>query len=315
MLCSWRCRPARLDTRLDFSSPQLGPLRNRVEKSESFADLLGHLSEGTGRGAMQSDSKQKKPVSPLHWAREQSLNKREFGTDGLAVPALNAWLQAQHWPNGADLFPDSPAFIQIELFLCRIEYARFADMTEAAAVALVPVSVLEKYAADIGSPLEEVQQMGMERWLAGASVHLIMRENIRAALEGGDLQRIDAWTLRPKAAPTGSTRTATPDTALVQAQALMTEGQSRAWSLKRVIRFPGYRKPLLDFLKIAHGADKPCPTARDVLDAWAEKKPLGVVRVMSDSIEYTDAIGNPQTADLKAIQQSIRGLLYVSPAG
>ena len=41
-----------------------------------------------------------------------------------------------------------------------------------------------------------------------------MRENIRAALEGGDLQRIDAWTLRPKAAPTGSTRTATPDTAL-----------------------------------------------------------------------------------------------------
>lgn len=81
------------------------------------------------------------------------------------------------------------------------------------------------------------------------------------------------------------------------------------WSLKAsIVRAPGYRWPLYQTLKAAHVAGQPCPKARDVLDAWAKKPPLDV-QVMSDGVKYNDGLGNPKEANLKAIQQAIKGLL------
>lgn len=81
------------------------------------------------------------------------------------------------------------------------------------------------------------------------------------------------------------------------------------WSLKTSLkRAPGYRWPLYQILKAAHTAGQPCPKARDVLDAWAKARQFDV-QVMSDGVKYNDSLGNPKEANLKAIQQAIKGLL------
>jgi hypothetical protein len=81
------------------------------------------------------------------------------------------------------------------------------------------------------------------------------------------------------------------------------------WNLNKPIRFPGYRKPLYDYLKKQHTAGKPCPTAREVLDAWKENLPSEVPEVVSDGLKYFDSKGNTKAADLKSIQQAIRVLI------
>ncbi|MFZ2387384.1 MAG: hypothetical protein WAW69_06220 [Polaromonas sp.] len=81
------------------------------------------------------------------------------------------------------------------------------------------------------------------------------------------------------------------------------------WSLKSSLeRAPGYRWPLYQVLKAAHIAGKPRPKARDVLNIW-ELKPPPDVQVMPDGVKYNDGLGNPKEANLKAIQQAIKGLL------
>ena len=78
-----------------------------------------------------------------------------------------------------------------------------------------------------------------------------------------------------------------------------------AWSLKRPERFPGYRKPLYDFLKAAHAAGQPKPGARDVLDKWKENPPPDVATVTDNGLKYYDAKGNTKPADLDAIRKAI----------
>ncbi|MGU3628718.1 hypothetical protein [Comamonas sp. C24C] len=83
--------------------------------------------------------------------------------------------------------------------------------------------------------------------------------------------------------------------------------QGPGWMLKSPVRFPGYRKPLYDLLKAAYAAGEPCPKARDVLDKWKINPPLDL-EIMSDGLKYDDAQGKHKEADLKAIQQAIKGL-------
>ena len=85
-------------------------------------------------------------------------------------------------------------------------------------------------------------------------------------------------------------------------------GSGTPWRLKRVARYPGYRKPLLDVLRTAYVAGGPRPTAREVLDGWQRQPPPEVVGTSPDSIDYKDSKGNKRTADLKAIQQAISNL-------
>lgn len=73
-------------------------------------------------------------------------------------------------------------------------------------------------------------------------------------------------------------------------------------------RAPGYRWPLYQILKAAHVAGKPCPKARDVLEAWRSNPPSDI-EVMSDGVKYNDGVGTRKEANLRAMQQSINGLL------
>ena len=81
------------------------------------------------------------------------------------------------------------------------------------------------------------------------------------------------------------------------------------WNLKTDLkRAPGYRWALYQVLRAAHNAGKPCPTARDVLDFWTNN-PQPDIQVMPDGLKYNDGLGNPKEANLKAIQQAIKGLM------
>jgi hypothetical protein len=86
-----------------------------------------------------------------------------------------------------------------------------------------------------------------------------------------------------------------------------------AWSLITSLgRTPGYRWPLYQFLQAAHIAGKPCPKAQDVLVAWQLNPPAGVRVIQSgrrDELEYELTHGGKKTADLRAIQTAISGLV------
>lgn len=118
---------------------------------------------------------------------------------------------------------------------------------------------------------------------------------------------IDGWeACITVAAPDAPTQTDTkPQAAPREA---VDSSDATGWSLAIPTRYPGYRKQLFDLLKARHAAGQTCPTARDVLDTWKMAMPYAVTEVMGDSLKYEDTKGNTQTADLKAIQQAIKGL-------
>ena len=78
------------------------------------------------------------------------------------------------------------------------------------------------------------------------------------------------------------------------------------WSLTKPKRNRGYAAPLYQLLTAAHRDGKPCPTARDVLEAWRTKKPYEIDKVLPDGFDYYDANGNTKTATLEAIRKAIR---------
>ena len=77
------------------------------------------------------------------------------------------------------------------------------------------------------------------------------------------------------------------------------------WVLARPSRFPGYRKPLYDLLKAAQIAQKPRPTAYDVLDEWKIRKPAGIVEVLDGEMKFEDSKGKQCTANTEAIRKAI----------
>lgn len=83
------------------------------------------------------------------------------------------------------------------------------------------------------------------------------------------------------------------------------------WTLVKPQRFQGYRNPLYDLLKAAHIAGKPCPKARDVLEAWREKAPPEVAMMLADSLDYYDAKGGTKPLNLNAIRKAINRLTRV----
>ena len=78
-----------------------------------------------------------------------------------------------------------------------------------------------------------------------------------------------------------------------------------AWTLIRPRRIQGYAWPLYEFLKAAYAAGKPCPTARDALEAWRIKLPQEVLMVLPGSMDYYNAKGGTKTANLEAIGKAI----------
>ena len=106
---------------------------------------------------------------------------------------------------------------------------------------------------------------------------------------------------------------ATPAPVEVTASDGLAKPAASVWSLITSLkRTPGYRWPLYHFLKEAHVADKPCPKAQEVLDAWKLNPQHGLEVIKSgryDALKYELMHGGKKTADLKAIRAAINELV------
>ena len=93
-----------------------------------------------------------------------------------------------------------------------------------------------------------------------------------------------------------------------QAAPVVAESASnaQAWTLAKPQRFNGYTVPLHRLIAAAHREGKPCPTARDVVEAWRINAPAEIAKVLPDGFDYYDAKGDTKTADLEAIRKAIR---------
>ncbi|TQN07553.1 hypothetical protein BDD18_0685 [Acidovorax temperans] len=77
------------------------------------------------------------------------------------------------------------------------------------------------------------------------------------------------------------------------------------WTVRKPQRYNGYAAPLHRLLAAAHRDGNPCPTARDVVEAWRNNAPAEIAKVLPDGFDYYDAKGNTKTADLEAIRKAI----------
>ena len=92
-----------------------------------------------------------------------------------------------------------------------------------------------------------------------------------------------------------------------QAAPVVADSASTApdWTVSKPQRYNGYTAPLHRLLAAAHRNGNPCPTARDVVEAWRNNAPAEIAKVLPDGFDYYDAKGNTKTADLEAIRKAI----------
>ena len=79
-----------------------------------------------------------------------------------------------------------------------------------------------------------------------------------------------------------------------------------AWSVNKPKRYGGYTAPLHALLCAAHREGNPCPTARDVVDAWRANRPPEIAKILPDCFDYYDSKGDTKAADLAAIREAIK---------
>ena len=92
-----------------------------------------------------------------------------------------------------------------------------------------------------------------------------------------------------------------------QAAPVVADSASTApdWTVSKPQRYNGYTAPLHRLLAAAHRDGNPCPTARDVVEAWRNNAPAEIAKVLPDGFDYYDAKGNTKTADIEAIRKAI----------
>lgn len=78
------------------------------------------------------------------------------------------------------------------------------------------------------------------------------------------------------------------------------------WTVCKPERYRGYSAPLHRLLAAAHREGLPCPTAREVVEAFRAERPAEIAKVLSEGFDYYDAKGNTKPADLAGIHKAIR---------
>ena len=93
-----------------------------------------------------------------------------------------------------------------------------------------------------------------------------------------------------------------------QAAPVVADSASTApdWTVSKPQRYNGYTAPLHRLLAAAHRDGNPCPTARDVVEAWRNNAPAEIAKVLPDGFDYYDANGNTKTAGIDAIRNAIK---------
>ena len=119
---------------------------------------------------------------------------------------------------------------------------------------------------------------------------------------------LTVWPDCPPMAADSPLRHWVPDApAKPQAAPVVADSASNApdWTVSKPQRYNGYTAPLHRLLAAAHRDGNPCPTARDVVEAWRNNAPAEIAKVLPDGFDYYDAKGNTKTADLEAIRKAI----------
>jgi hypothetical protein len=167
----------------------------------------------------------------------------------------------------------------------------------------IRLALLAEKSADVMSPADGV--LLLQR--AGIRVfHELLDAVAMAALDGPNPDVY--WQLKGLPASESSTSEPQKEGSRTGTQLKPTDVPD-GWSLKMPVRFVGYRAALYKVLKKARGEGRAtAPRARDVLE-YLDQDPHPDVQVMSDGLKY----GNNKTADLRAIQKAINGLVTVTP--
>jgi hypothetical protein len=146
--------------------------------------------------------------------------------------------------------------------------------------------------------METLARTEIVRWLSAIGMKSVYQFDLVSKLP------IDAKQPVPEQKPA----TPAPVVAVGASDDVKPTSNAPAWRLiPSLARAPGYRWPLYQFLHAAYIAGQPCPKARDFLE-WLKSNPDPELQVMPDGLKY-DGAGNPKEADLKAIQQAIKGML------
>lgn len=96
-----------------------------------------------------------------------------------------------------------------------------------------------------------------------------------------------------------------------EAGSMATAPEAEKWSVVQPKSFPGYRRPLYDFISAAHSAGEPIPKPADVIAHWVENPPKGYgIQVAPDrrSFDYYGK-GPERSCDLEALSKAIKRLV------
>lgn len=92
----------------------------------------------------------------------------------------------------------------------------------------------------------------------------------------------------------------------------LNEREPATWFLRKPDYFRGYTEPLYAFLKAAHDAGQPCPSAADVLRVWKDSPPFSYGIKISHNLKTMTYHGKGESAEItiyaKAVTQVIRRL-------
>jgi hypothetical protein len=77
------------------------------------------------------------------------------------------------------------------------------------------------------------------------------------------------------------------------------------WTLKKPQRDDGLAGPIHAVLKAARDKGQSPPTARDVLTAFGDNQPRGILKVLHDQVDYLDSNGEGKSAGLEEIRKRI----------
>lgn len=261
---------------------------DEIDSAAESALLLKHAA-----GSPDTRAKPGIKASALFHAE---LAEREFSSHVFRVPDLLEWAAAQGLT--IDTEPDIRAFefVQAEALLVAIERKVGNTVT--------PEQALELVASNPELSRHQLASKPISaRWLLGAEAHRQWRHLLGQAIENGELRLLDFASKLPIAAKT----TAAPPDAQAAAPEPLTDRPSNApaWTVNKPQRYSGYAAPLHRLLAAAHRDGNPCPTARDVVEAWRNNAPAEIAKVLPDGFDYYDAKGDTKTADLEAIRKAI----------
>ena len=277
---------------------QLGPLRNRAEKSDSFTDSLGLLTEGTPEGVRVMKQEFQRADLEALMGGDALLDGQELSCGFVRIAAVGL-LMDYRAKRGED-----PLF----------------DMNFNSGRPVLPFPfTLEQFKAFcVWHPAFKWEVIDLEFTNSFCPWNAASQGNISDALDlAADDDTILELERRNQASAVlvrsilGISQV--PEVVESAFGALQADKAGPVWGLKTSIqRVPGYRWHVYQAMKAAHIAGQPCPKAQQLLDTWKLKPPdrLKVIQLPNrDELEYRLETGKTKTATVRQIQAVIRNLL------